>query len=344
LASTSRPQNSTKLTAHSCLELSLDLNCWPLTQPFRTAGTLESETSTLTVTVQRAGLRGQGEASGVYYFGETPNLMRDQIEAVRDEIEAGIDRARLSNLLPMGGARNALDCALWALEALEEGRPVWQLAGLKPPRPRITTITIGADTPWKLARTAASWREFSAIKLKLLGDGHDADRVKAVREVRPDAWLGVDANQSLGRAGLEAILPTCIDMAVSVIEQPVSAGADQSLSGLSSPILLAADESVGRIEELSYLKEIYGAVSIKLDKTGGLTYALELAHAARALGFQVMVGNMLGTSLAMAPAFLVAQLCDIVDLDGPLLLARERDDHATYQGGMIDCSRMVWGT
>jgi L-Ala-D/L-Glu epimerase len=323
--------------------LKIDVQEWPLTTPFRTSSTLGLTASTVTVSLKRANATGQGEASGVYYRGETTSSMVAEIESVRADVEAGIERTQLCALLPPGGARNAIDCAMWALEADETGIPVWQRAGLNKPVARQTTITLGANSPEAMADNAKNWGEFSAIKIKLLGDGDDGLRVAAVRAARPDVWLAVDANQSLNRAQLVAMLPNLMESRVSLIEQPVPKGEDETLLGLASPIMLGADESVDGVDSLASLSTVYGAVSIKLDKTGGLTQALELARAARGMGLSVMVGNMLGTSLAMAPAFLVAQLCDVVDLDGPLLLARDRDDRAIYHEGTIDCPPSIWG-
>jgi L-alanine-DL-glutamate epimerase-like enolase superfamily enzyme len=195
-----------------------------------------------------------------------------------------------------------------------------------------------------MARDAISYVEARAIKLKLIGDGSDADRVGAVRAARPDVWLGVDANQGLDRPGLEALLPALVEAEVALLEQPVPVGADASLDGLASPIPIAADESAQTLADLETLVGRYDVINIKLDKCGGLTEALALAHAARDLGLSVMVGNMCGTSLAMAPAFVVGQLCDIVDLDGPLLLARDRHVAVSYKDGQIDCPRGLWGS
>jgi L-alanine-DL-glutamate epimerase-like enolase superfamily enzyme len=295
------------------------------------------------VTLDDGEHQGRGEAQGVYYHAETPESMAAQVEVVRGAVEAGIDRAGLQALLPAGGARNALDCALWELESRRTGKPVWMLAGLDAPRPLLSTWTIGGDAPDVMARDAVGYAEARSLKLKLIGDGADAERVRAVRMVRPDAWIGVDANQGLDRAMLEQLLPTLVEAGVSLIEQPVPVGADATLEGLNSPIPIAADESALTLADLPTLRGRYDVINIKLDKCGGLTEGLAIARAARDQGLQVMVGNMVGTSLAMAPSFVVGQLCDIVDLDGPLLLARDRHRTVVYADGRIDCPGGVWG-
>jgi L-alanine-DL-glutamate epimerase-like enolase superfamily enzyme len=323
-------------------ELRVEVERWPLRRPFRIAGGIATEESVVTVSVREGDHEGRGEASGVYYRSETAQSIEAEIEALRDAVLSGINREELAQLLPSGGARNALDCALWALEARIANKPAWLLAGLDQPRSLTTTVSIGADSPDAMAAVALDYPNAVAVKLKLLGDSEDAARVQSVRAVRPDVWLGVDANQSLGRVGLEKLLPTLVAARVELIEQPVRAGEDEVLEGLSSPIPLAADESVQGVEDLPSLRPYYRVINIKLDKTGGLTAALSLARTARKLGFDVMVGNMCGTSLAMAPAFLVGQLCRIVDLDGPLLFARDREQAALYSDGQINCLPEIW--
>lgn len=322
--------------------LEVAVESWPLRRAFRTSETVTAEEAVVTVSITEGCHHGRGEASGVYYKGETASSVADEIEALRDVVEAGADRSELARLISPGGARNGLDCALWALEASIAGKPAWQLAGMKRPRPITTTVTVGADAPDKMAVVALEYPDAIAMKLKLMGDGDDGARVKAVRCARPDIWLAVDANQSLGHQGLEAILPTLVSERVALIEQPVRAGEDCLLDGYSGPIPLAADESIQGEEDLLFLKRYYQVLNIKLDKVGGLTPALKLAHKARSAGFDIMVGNMGGTSLAMAPAFLVGQLCEIVDLDGPQLLARDRDKTASYSAGQISCSPDIW--
>jgi len=254
-----------------------------------------------------------------------------------------VDRRSLQLLLPPGGARNALDCALWDLEAKTTGRPAWQIAGLEEPRPLLTTLTCSAGTPAEMASAARAYTMARALKLKLTGEPVDADRVLAVRATRADAWLGVDANQGFTRASLERLMPVLVEARVALIEQPFPVRQEALLDGLQSPIPIAADESVQGVADIAALSGRCSVINIKLDKCGGLTEGLAMARAARDLGMDPMVGNMLGTSLAMSPAFLVGQLCGVVDLDGPLFLKTDRPDTVQYTDGFISCPRTQWG-
>lgn len=319
------------------------LERWPYASPFQISGYLWTESELVYVEVERDGLRGRGECAGVYYKDDSPQRCLEQIEGVRDALAQGAGRAELADLLPDGGARNALDCALWDLEAKQQRVPVWKLAGLNEPRPVRTTYTVGAEDPAVMAERAIAFGGARALKLKLTGTPEDAERVRAVRRARPDAWLAVDANQGFTRAFLEEMLPVLIDARVQLIEQPLPVGREADLGGFKSPIPIAADESAVTIADLPNLKNRFDIVNIKLDKCGGLTAGLAMASAARQSGLGVMVGNMMGTSLAMAPAFLVGQLCDVVDLDGPLLLREDRKPSVEYKNGDIWCSEDVWG-
>ena len=315
----------------------------PLKAAVRITGYTFTEVTALLVFVRDGPFVGYGEAAGVYYRNDVPLAMADQVEALRPTIEAGIDRQALQQLLPPGGARNALDCALWDLDAKRTGRPVWELAALPPPKPIVTTYTLGADTAAAMADVARSIPDARALKLKLTGGMSDADRVRAVRAARPDVWLAVDANQGFSRASLEALLPVFVDADVKLIEQPLPVGQESDLIGLVSPIPIAADESVLSLADLGRISDFFDMINIKLDKCGGLTEGLAMATEARRLGLKVMVGNMAGTSLAMAPAFLLGQLCEVVDLDGPLALAADRTPAAVYTHGRIWCPEAVWG-
>ncbi|MEE4639235.1 MAG: dipeptide epimerase [Wenzhouxiangella sp.] len=324
------------------INLQLEVRSWPLKRPFRITGHVFDALDLMVCTLRCGGAQGRGEATGVYYHGETGQSLRDQVEAVRPAIEAGIDRAQLATLLPAGGARNAIDCALWALESHERDQAVWQLAGLAPPQPLLTTFTLSADCPDVMAKRASSLSDARALKLKLIGDGQDADRVAAVRQASPDTWLGVDANQAFDRAAVERLMPALVEARVRLLEQPCRVGAEESLRGLDSPIPLAADESVQTRRELEGMVGLFDAINIKLDKCGGLTEALAMAEEARRLGLQVMVGNMIGTSLSCAPAFIVGQLCDIVDLDGPWHLAGDIAPAVRYGDGYLSCPSGLW--
>lgn len=326
------------------LTLQVAVEKFPLKEPFHITGHTMVATEVVTVTLQRGGYRGRGEASGVYYRqGDDVQSVLKQIEAVRARIESGITRQSLQSLLSTGGARNAVDCALWDLESQETGRCAWEMAELERPRPLLTTFTCGADSPEKMAVAARGYKNAKAIKLKLTGEPVDADRVRAVRAGRPDVWLGVDANQGFTRASLEALMPVLIECGVELVEQPLKIGKEAELDGLQSPIPLAADESAQGLDDLPRLAGRFNLVNIKLDKCGGLTEGLAMAREARRLGLGVMVGNMIGTSLAMAPAFLIGQLCNVVDLDGPVFLSSDRTPSVRYENGMISCPEELWG-
>lgn len=325
------------------LSLHAEIEHWPLLAPFCITGHTWNVLDVLVVTLQKGDHVGKGEAAGVYYKGDDPSRMLPQIEALRSRIEAGLSRDSLQQLLPPGGARNALDCALWDLESKLTGQAVWEIAGLDAPRPLLCTFTCGADSPKRMAEAALGYRNARAIKLKLTGEPMDADRVRAVREARSDVWLSVDANQGFTRESLEGLLPTLIGANVQLIEQPLPLGQESLLDGLQSPIPIAADESVQCLADVPRLAGRFSTVNIKLDKCGGLTEALAMAQAVRALKLEAMVGSMLGTSLAMAPGFIVGQLCQVVDLDGPLLLKDDRAFRVQYVDGAITCPESLWG-
>jgi L-Ala-D/L-Glu epimerase len=314
-----------------------------LASPFRISGYVFTETDAVYVEIREGDQVGRGEAAGVYYTGDGAEQMLAGIEAARERVEAGIGRAELQALLPAGGARNALDCALWELEARLAGCAVWQLAGLAEPRPLLTTFTLGAEPAETVAAGARAYAGARAIKLKL--DGHfeeDVARLAAVREARPDVWLGVDANQGYAREGLDALVAALVKHRVALLEQPLARGREADLEGYRSPIPIAADESALTLGDLRGLVGRFDVVNVKLDKCGGLTEGLRIAAEARKLGLGIMVGNMVGTSLAMAPAFVLGQLCDYVDLDGPTFLAEDRQPSVVYRDGLIDCGP-VWG-
>ena len=319
---------------------------WPFEKPFRITGYEWTESEVLVVEARAGDLAGRGEALGVYYRDDTPERGKEQIEAVGLAFDAALDAAAIAELvaaLPAGGARNALDCALWDLRAKIERKPVWQLLGLQAPKPLRTTYTVGADEPAAMAATARGYTKAQALKLKLTGDG-DAERVRAVRAARPDVWLGVDANQGFTRESLERLLPVLQECDVQLIEQPFPVGREADLDGLASTIPIAADESVQDSSDLANLAGRFDVVNVKLDKCGGLTEGLKMLGEIRRLGLRPMVGCMGGTSLSMAPGFVLGQLCEIVDLDGPILFSRDREPSAAYDDeGRIFCSEAVWG-
>jgi L-alanine-DL-glutamate epimerase-like enolase superfamily enzyme len=334
------------MNVHECgrLRLQATQKSWAIKAPFHITGyTFTAFDALIVEMVDEQGRTGRGEAQGVYYRHDTPATMQAQIEALRARIEAGIDRQALQELLPAGGARNALDCALWDLEAKRSGKPVWQLAGLDAPKPLRTTYTLGAEEPEAMAAGAKAYAAARAIKLKLTDDGRSAERVLAVRQARPDVWLMVDANQGFTRESFARLLPTLAEARVDVVEQPFPVGNEAWLDGLDRPIRIAADESVQDRGDLKKMVGRVDVINIKLDKCGGLTEALAIAGEARALGFELMVGNMGGSSLAMAPAFVVGQLCDVVDLDGPISLIDDYTPSVTYEDGNVWCPEAVWG-
>ncbi|TWI02677.1 L-alanine-DL-glutamate epimerase-like enolase superfamily enzyme [Luteimonas cucumeris] len=331
--------------AHSRIELDVRNEPLRMKAPFRITGYMFQDPLATLVTLRDGAHVGRGEASGVYYLQDTPAAMLATLESHRDAIEAGIDRQALRTLLPPGGARNALDCALWELESRRAGSTVWQLAGINSPKPLLTTFTVGADTPEVMAAGARNYAQARAIKLKLTGEVDlDIARVRAVRAERPDVWLGVDANQGYVIDTLQRLLPALVDARVALLEQPCARGREAELDGIDHVIPIAADESVQGLDEVEALVGRFDVVNIKLDKCGGLTEGLLIAERARALGLKVMVGNMLGTSWAMAPAFVLGQQCDVVDLDGPLFLASDHVPGVVYADGMVSCDDAVWGS
>jgi L-alanine-DL-glutamate epimerase-like enolase superfamily enzyme len=326
------------------MKMQVEVERLKMKRPFSITGYVFDAMPAIIVTLTDGVHVGRGEAQGVYYLlDDTDNMVR-LVESVRHDIEAGLSRAALQMRLPPGGARNALDCALWELEASRARQPVWRLAGLESVRPLLTTMTAGADTPAVMAETARAFVGARAIKLKLTGEpALDTARVAAVRSACPDVWLGVDANQGYSLPGLRAVLPDFVGYGVQLVEQPLPRGQDHALQGFHSPIPLAADESLQSIDDLAGLAGRYQVANLKLDKCGGLTEALAMARRARRMGLGVMVGNMAGSSWAMAPAYIVGQLCDIVDLDGPIALARDRAPAVEYRHGEIVCDDAVWG-
>ncbi len=266
-------------------------------------------------------------------YGESVETVAGAIEAMRPELAGGIDRDKLQRLMPAGAARNALDCALWDLDAKRAGRAAHELAGLPSPQPLVTAYTISLGSPDDMARAAKAAAR-PLLKVKLGGPG-DAARIHAVRQAAPRAELIVDANEAWQARDLAANLAACAEAGVTLIEQPLPAGQDSALAEVARPIPICADESVHDRASLAALAGKYDAVNIKLDKAGGLTEALALASEAERSGFGLMVGCMVSTSLAIAPALLLAQRARVVDLDGPLLLARDRPEGLRYDGSTV---------
>jgi len=316
------------------MKLSVHIEEWELAQPFRISNFEWINSRGIVVQVSEDGYLGRGEAQGVFYLDETAESLFEQVNAVANEIRRGISRDDLQSLLPAGGARNAVDCALWDLECKKTGKTIWQLTGIEP-KPVTTVFTIGLEaTPEAMAAKAAAAADAPVLKVKL-GADRPYERLAAIRAARPDAAIVVDANQGWDFALLQEVIPKCAALDLGMIEQPLPRGGDAELEGYDSPITLAADESCLDSSELATAARRYGMINIKLDKTGGLTEALKLAHAAKTLGCKLMVGNMVGTSLGMAPSFVVAQLCDFVDIDGPLLLKYDHPGGLHYDKGVV---------
>ena len=325
------------------MKFSAHLEEWELTEPFRISGAEWRTSAGLVVQLSEDGYLGRGEAQGVFYLDETAQSIFEQVHEVADIIRSGISREELQDLLPAGGARNAIDCAMWDLECKRSGKTIWELTGIDP-RPVTTVYTIGLeDTPEAMAAKAAAVADAPILKIKL--DGHmPYEKLAAIRAARPDAELVVDANQGWSFELLKEVIPKCVDLNLGMIEQPLARGGDEMLEGFESPIMLASDESCLHTGELETNARRYSMINIKLDKTGGLTEALRLARAAKKKGCKLMVGNMMGTSLGMAPSFVVAQLCDFVDIDGPLLLKYDHPLGLEYNKGVVQgIDPRLWG-
>lgn len=314
--------------------LTLSVDRFPLARAFVIARGARTESVVLVATLEQGAARGRGECTPYPRYGESVDSVTAQIESVRGAIESGADRAALQGLLPPGAARNALDCALWDLDAKRLGIPAAAMAGVERLAPATTCYTISVGDPGTMAAHAAEAAHRPLLKVKLAGAG-DPARIAAVRAAAPEATLVVDANESWSAATLEENLAACAAAGVALVEQPLPAGADASLAAIRRPIPVCADESVHDRAGLAALRDRYDAINVKLDKTGGLTEALALAEEAGRLGFGVFVGCMLASSLAMAPALLLAPRARFLDLDGPLLLARDRPEGLRYEGSTV---------
>ena len=340
---------------------------WPLNEVFRISRGSRTEAQVVVVTVSDGQHTGRGEGVPIKRYNQTTASVLAQIAAIKRE--KNLDRQRLQELLPAGAARNALDCALWDLEAKRSGKRVWELASIPITRCSRrpvgdahashreaatinvraldqveTSFTISLDTPEKMGATAKASSTSPILKLKLGGDSSDLARVKAAREAAPSSRLIIDANESWSPAHYRKIVPALKKLGIELIEQPFPAGADEVLESLDHPIPVCADESCHTTADLPRLKNRYEAINLKLDKTGGLTEALRLCENARRSGFKLLIGCMVCTSLGIAPARVLASFAEWIDLDGPLLLARDRDHGLAYENGRIGLfSRQLWG-
>src|SRR5437764_9416175 len=316
---------------------------WPIARSFTISRGAKTEAVTVVAEVSHGGHTGRGECVPYPRYGETPETTLAALQAMREPLSQGLDRMALQAAMPAGAARNALDCALLDLEAKSLSQRAWALLGRPAPRPCTTAFTISLGTPEAMAAATAKAARRPLLKLKLGGEG-DTMRIAAVRKAAPESELIVDANEAWPPDNLERNLAACASAGVTLVEQPLPAGRDEALARIKRPIAVCADESVHERASLAGLRERYDAVNIKLDKTGGLTEALDMADAAHALGFEIMIGCMVATSLAMAPAMLLAQQARFVDLDGPLLLAHDRDGGLRYEGSLVyPPDAALWG-
>jgi L-alanine-DL-glutamate epimerase-like enolase superfamily enzyme len=323
--------------------LSARCECWPLAAAFVISRGSKTEAEVVVAEIADGPHRGWGEAVPYARYGETTKGVLEEIASVRVRIEAGAGRDELQGLLPAGAARNALDCALWDLEAKRAGLRAWTLAGLARLDPVKTCYTISLGSPDEMAEAAQAHARRPLLKLKI-GAADDLAAVAAVRKAAPKARLVVDANEALNFEELRRVAPEFARLGVLVVEQPLPAGEDAALQGYDSPVPLCADESLHTRAELAACQGRYAMVNIKLDKAGGLTEALALARDARAAGFEIMAGSMVGTSLGIAPALILAQGAAVADLDGPLLLARDRQPGLAVTGSLLEPpSQQLWG-
>eukprot|EP01037_Dinobryon_pediforme_P013364 gene13364-13479_t len=324
-------------------QILVERDIFPLAEAFVIARGSRTQASVLTVTLNEGPFTGRGECVPYARYGETLESVEAQISTITPALAEGLDRAALQLALPAGAARNAVDCALWDLDAKKANVPAYILAGLDRLSPATTAYTLSLGTPESMAQAAQKAAHRPLLKIKLGGSG-DAARILAIRQAAPDATLIVDANESWTEALYAENIAACVAADVALIEQPFPAGQDQILANLARPIPLCADESVHDRHGLGELRGLYDAINIKLDKTGGLTEALLLAKSASDLGFKLFVGCMVGSSLAMAPAMILAGKAHFVDLDGPLLLAKDRENGLIYDGSIVFPPKAaLWG-
>lgn len=323
--------------------LSVEAERFPIAGTFTISRGSKTEAEVITCLIADQGRVGRGECVPYKRYGETMESVHAAIMAARKAVEAGISREKLLGLMPAGAARNAVDCALWDLEAKLSGRPAQAILWPTSPHALETAYTLSLGEPEAMAAQAAANAARPLLKVKIGGD-NDIDRIRAVTSAAPNSRIILDANEGWTDDNVVENLAAAAEFGIALIEQPLPAGADAILAHIAHPVPICADESVHEAHDLERLKGLYDAINIKLDKAGGLTAALRLRDRARELGFQIMVGCMVGTSLAMAPAVLLAQDADFVDLDGPLLLARDRTPSLIYEGSMVSPpSRELWG-
>jgi L-alanine-DL-glutamate epimerase-like enolase superfamily enzyme len=323
--------------------LDVRIERFPIAGSFTISRGAKTEAVTVVAELRQGGRTGRGECVPYPRYGETPEATLKALEAIREAVSDGFDRQALQTAMPAGAARNALDCAFVDLEAKRSGKRAWDLLGRPAPQPCTTAYTISLGSPDAMAAATAKAAHRPLLKIKLGGDG-DGERIAAVRRAAPKSELIVDANEAWTPSDLERNLAACAEAGVTLVEQPLPSGWDDMLGRIRRPVRVCADESVHDRKSLEGLRGRYDAVNIKLDKTGGLTEALAMADAANAVGFDIMVGCMVATSLAMAPAMLLTAQARFVDLDGPLLLARDRDHGLRYDGSLVHPpDTALWG-
>jgi L-Ala-D/L-Glu epimerase / N-acetyl-D-glutamate racemase len=331
------------MTSSQLPTLGVRIERWPIAGSFTISRGAKTEAITVVAEVSHGGRTGRGECVPYPRYGETPEATLEAIQAMQEPVARGLDRGGLQAAMPPGAARNALDCALADLEAKRGSRRIWNLLGRPEPKACTTAYTISLGSPEVMAAATAKAAHRQLLKIKLGGDG-DRVRIAAVRQAAPKSELIVDANEAWTPDNLEQNLAACANAGVTLVEQPLPAGQDELLARIRRPLAVCADESVHDRASLAGLRERYDAVNIKLDKTGGLTEAMAMADQAQALGFQIMVGCMVATSLAMAPAMLLTPQARFVDLDGPLLLERDREAGLRYDGSLVyPPEAALWG-
>ncbi len=325
------------------MKLSVAVERWPIAGTFTIARGSKTEALVVVATLNDGTFQGRGECVPYARYNETVEGVAHALEAMQELVARGINRQELQHLMPAGAARNALDCAFWDIEAKKAGIAVWEMAGLAPPKPLVTAYTLSLDTPSAMGAAAKKNAHRPLLKIKLGAEG-DRERLAAIRAAAPDSALIIDANEGWTAQNLEENLTACKHAGVSLIEQPLPAANDDLLRTIVRPVPVCADESLHAIASLPGLAGKYDAINIKLDKAGGLTQALALRRAAEEAGLAIMVGCMLGTSLGMAPAVLLAQTASIVDLDGPLLLTQDRENGLVYDNqGVHPPLPALWG-
>ena len=328
----------------SAIKVTVGTEDWPLARTFIIARGPQTVATVVVVSLVDGEARGHGECEPQEHYGESIESVLTQIENIRPILEKGISREELLEALPPGAARNAVDCALWDLEAKRQSTSAWTLAGLSKPEYITTDFTISLDTPAAMRSQALDYRGWPVMKVKLGGEAEDLERMAAVREALPLTRFTIDANESWSYDHLVAMAPAFSEFGVVLIEQPLPAGKDEQLKDYSGLIPVCADESCHTRDSLPAVLELYDFINIKLDKTGGLTEALLLANAAREKNLRLMTGCMTGTSLAMAPATLVGSLCEFVDLDGGLMLKNDRQPAMTCESGRLELPHPeLWG-